>query len=51
MTWVGDFTAANGLGKGDDEAEEVLAGIGIVEMVDVIGGLDSLRWALEVKGR
>lgn len=51
MTLVGDFTAANGLGKGYDEAEEVLAGIGIVKMVDVIGGLDSLRWGLEVKGR
>jgi hypothetical protein len=32
--------AANGLGEGDDEAEKVFAGVGVVQVTDVIGGLD-----------
>lgn len=41
--------AANRLRKRDDEAQEVLPGIRIVEMADIIGRLDSLGWGLEVE--
>ena len=34
---VGDFFGADGFGEGDDEAEEVLAGVGGVEADDVVG--------------
>lgn len=42
--------AANGLGEGDDEAEKVFAGVGVLEVTDVIGGLDSFGWGLELVG-
>lgn len=43
--------AADGLGEGDDEAQEVFSSEGVVEAADVVRGLDSLRWGLEMKRR
>lgn len=42
--------AADGFGERDDEAEEVLAGIGVVEVADVVGGVDTFGWGLEMVG-
>lgn len=41
----------DGFGEGDDEAEEVLAGIGVDEVADVVGRLDFFRGGLEVERR
>lgn len=43
--------AADGLGQGDDEAEEVLGSWGVVEFANVFRGCDFLRWGLEVERR
>jgi hypothetical protein len=32
--------AANGLEEGDDEADKVFARVGVMQVTDVIGGLD-----------
>lgn len=39
----------DGFGEGDDEAQEVLAGIGVDEVAYVVGGLDSFGGGLEVE--
>lgn len=39
----------DGFGEGDDEAEEVLAGIGVDEVADVVGGLNFFGGCLEVE--
>lgn len=39
----------DGFGEGDDEAEEVLAGIGVDEVADVVRGLDFFGGGLELK--
>ena len=38
-----------GLRENDDETYEVLSGEGVVEIADVVGGMDLLGWGLEVK--
>lgn len=43
--------AANGFGESYDEAEEVFARIGVVEATNIIGGLNFLRWGLEIVRR
>lgn len=48
---VGDLVTAHGLGEGDDETEKVFAGLRLVEVADVVGGLDSLGGRLEMIGR
>lgn len=50
MAGVGDLVAANGLGEGDNEADKVFAGVGVVEVTDVIRGLDYFGWGLELVG-
>ena len=42
---------ANGLGESDDKAEEDFAGIGVLEAVDIFGGLDFFGWGLEMVRR
>lgn len=50
VTGVGYFLAANGFREGDHEAEEVFAGIGVVEAANVVGGLDFFGGGLEIEG-
>lgn len=51
VTGIGDFPGADGYRECDDEAKEVLSGIGVMEVADVVGGVDFLGRDLEVVGR
>lgn len=39
---IGDLLAADGIGEGDDKAEKVNCGRGVVEAAEVVGGVDAL---------
>lgn len=43
--------AADGLAESNDEAEEVFAGVRVVEATDIVWGEDLLGWGLEEKRR
>lgn len=46
---IGDLVGADGFGEGDDKAEEVGGGGGVVEAAEVVGGVDAFCWwGLEV---
>lgn len=51
MARIGEFTASDGFGQGDDEAEEVFATCGVVEFADIFWGCDFFGWGLEVERR
>lgn len=44
MAGIGDLVGADGFGEGDDKAEEVGGGGGVVEAAEVVGGVDAFGW-------
>lgn len=51
MTGVRDFVAANRLGESGNEPEEVSSGIGGVEPLEILRGMDPFSGDLEIAGR
>lgn len=41
--------APNGLGESNNETQKVLTGIRFMEAFDIVGGMDFLRWGLELE--
>lgn len=50
MALIGYFAAAEGFGEGDNEAKKVFAGEGVVEVANIIGGVNALGGDVEVVG-